>query len=72
MGARSMDYRVVFVENEDLPNHQDWALIRTQSLVIVAVKRHRVTPDVLEAVWTAYRSLATEVTGIVHPLALVG
>lgn len=67
MGAQHMDHRIEFVGDDDLPEEQDWALIRTQTLVLFAFKRSRLTPEVLESAWCAFRRLAQDV-----PLALVG
>lgn len=53
-----MHYRVAFVGDGELPDAQDWAMIRVGGVVVFAVKESRVTPCVLEQAWQAYRCLA--------------
>lgn len=55
-----MDYSVVFIADDELPDGHDWAMIRSTAGVVLAVKRDRLTPRVLEEAWCAYRRLARE------------
>lgn len=49
-----MDYKVVFVADEDLPETRDWVLVRIAGAFVAFIKRSRVCPEVLAACWRAF------------------
>lgn len=64
-------YGVKFIGDEDLPEGQDWALVVDHADTWFVVKESRITPEVLEAGWAAYRqSIQPHVPSPRRPLLL--
>lgn len=49
-----MEFRVVFVQDDELPGSQDWAIVRSGGVFYAFVKAARVTADVLTEMWRAF------------------
>lgn len=50
-------YGVRFIDDHELPEGHDFAMIRTPEDCVFFFKRSKVTPKVLEQAWAAYRAL---------------
>jgi hypothetical protein len=63
-----MDYRVEFVEDDELPEAQDWVVGMTPVGWVAIFKRSRITAAVLEEAWAAYRRMSgLELQHVPHP-----
>lgn len=51
------NYRVVFVSDQALPEGQDWAIVECGDETVCVMKQSRISPDMLEEAWAAYRIL---------------
>lgn len=51
-------HAVKFINDDQLPPDQDWALLECDGDTFVFIKRSRVTECVLEDAWSAYRQRA--------------
>jgi hypothetical protein len=49
-----MEYEVVFVQDDELPEGKDWALLRAGSVIYAFIKASRLTADVLSEAWSAF------------------
>lgn len=47
-------HEVAFIDDDELPEGQDWALLQVGEDVYFVVKRSRVSPEVLEEGWAAF------------------
>lgn len=50
-------HEVAFIDDNALPEGHDWALVEVAGDVYFVVKRSRVSPQVLEEGWAAFRHL---------------
>jgi len=50
-------YAIKFVSDDALPDDHDFALVQTSQDVVVFFRESRLSPQVLEDSWAAYRSL---------------
>jgi len=50
-----MDYEVAFVDDDALPDGNDWVLVKMPDCWVFAVKRSRVSPQTMQEGWAAYR-----------------
>lgn len=57
---RPVRYHIRFTADAELPQEQDWALVRTRDAYYFFVKRSQVTQEVLERGWAAYEELASK------------
>jgi len=58
MGALLMRYVVRFVEDYQLPEGQDWALVEGPDYYVAFLKRERVSPSLLAEAWAGYTVLS--------------
>ena len=49
------EFGVQFVEDDALPNEQDWVIVKAEDKVVMVVKRSRLTPRVLSEAWVSFR-----------------
>jgi len=49
---------VKFVDDRALPEGQDWIFVEVDGGLYFVVKESRVTPEVLDQAWAAYRRMA--------------
>lgn len=49
-----LDYRVVFVGDDELPDEQDWAFVEYRDETVFALKKSRLTEVVLEDAWRTF------------------
>lgn len=57
-----IEHRVALVEDHELPEPHDWALARTEGLVVLIMKRSRVTPATLTEALGALASMPARPT----------
>lgn len=50
-------YRIVFVDEDELPPIRDFVFIEHDSEVVLAIKVSKVLPRVLEDAWETYREM---------------
>lgn len=55
-GYSGMDYKVVFVGDDDMPAGHNYVLVRTKGMFIAFIRRSRVTAEVLSSCWRAFAS----------------
>ena len=53
----SDEYGVKFVEDHELPPGQDWIFVEVDGGLYFVVKESRITPEVLNQAWAAYRQM---------------
>ena len=49
-----VQHQIEFVEDEQLPEGTDWAMVEARGDYLFVVKRSRVCPAVLEEAWEAF------------------
>lgn len=52
-----MRYRVVYVEDADLPASQDWAIVRTPSETFLFVREAAISEALLSRIWRCWQGL---------------
>ena len=54
-------YGVSYVDDDELPAETDWLFVKTgEGGLLLCIKEHAVSPEVLEEAWAAYRQLAND------------
>lgn len=54
------DYGVIFCDEDDLPDGQDWTFVCCDGRVCFVVKEDGLTEEVLEDAWRAFREMEPE------------
>lgn len=66
-----MKFEVVFIGENELPEQQDWALVRCATTFYAFIKRTRLTADLLACAWAAFVGYVRDLMaqqGQTHPL----
>lgn len=57
LGRRDVQYKVVTVADQDLPEGTDWALARSAGAFYLFVRDGKLTPTLLNQTWPAFMKM---------------